>query len=288
MNKGMTVVFLFSIDRADNILKIGLGVWMIEFLDIYSGYDQSDVLKGVSLTIKDNDFAVILGPNGAGKSTLLYTLIGYLPLRKGSILIKGKSLDKWQKKELAKVIAIIPQETVMPFDYTVEEMVLMGRYPWLELMQSWSKKDMDIVHEILSKLELTPLANRYFSQLSGGEKQRVLLARALAQQTEVILLDESLSQLDINHQIEMMQLLSEINRKEGKCIILISHHINLAANVGSHLIFLKDGKLIANGSPDEVLTQNQLKQLFGVDLTLQTNPLSNRPNLVFPGITPTP
>ncbi len=261
---------------------------MIEFKDVCSGYDRKDVLKDVSLSIADSDFTVILGPNGAGKSTLLYTLIGYLPLRKGSILIKGKALEQWHKKELAKVIALIPQETAMPFDYTVEEMVLMGRYPWLELMQSWSKQDRDIVKEIIDKLDLTELTNRYFSQLSGGEKQRVLLARALAQQTEVILLDESLSQLDINHQIEMMQLLSEINRDEGKTIILISHHINLAANVASHLIFLKDGKLLANGSPDEVLTQMQLKKLFGVDLTLQTNPLSNRPNLVFPGINPAP
>lgn len=259
---------------------------MIEFKNVCSGYDQSDVLRDVSLTIADGDFAVIMGPNGSGKSTLLYTLIGYLPLRKGNILIKGKPLEQWHKKELAKVIALIPQETVMPFDYTVEEMVMMGRYPWLELMQSWSKQDKDIVQEILKQMELTALANRYFSQLSGGEKQRVLLARALAQQTEVILLDESLSQLDINHQIEMMQLLSEINRKAGKCIILVSHHINLAANVASHLIFLKEGRLLANGTPDEVLTQAQLKLLFGVDLTLQTNPLSQRPNLVFPGVNP--
>jgi iron complex transport system ATP-binding protein len=261
---------------------------MIEFNEVHSGYDQSDVLKGVSLSVADSDFAVIIGPNGAGKSTLLYTLIGYLPCRKGEILIKGKPLREWHKKELARTIALIPQETVMPFDYTVEEMVLMGRYPWLELLQSWSKRDRDLVQEILTKLDLTELANRYFTQLSGGEKQRVLLARALAQQTEVILLDESLSQLDINHQIEMMQLLSEINRKEGKCIILVSHHINLAANVSSHLIFLKEGRLLANGSPEEVLTQPQLKQLFGVDLTLQNNPLSNRPNLVFPAVNPRP
>lgn len=257
---------------------------MIEIKDVSSGYDQSDVLKGVSLSISDNDFAVIMGPNGAGKSTLLYTIIGYLPLRNGSILIKGIPLEKWHKKELAKVIALIPQETVMPFDYTVEEMVLMGRYPWLELMQNWSKQDEQIVREILIKLDLDKLSQRFYSQLSGGEKQRVLLARALAQQTEVILLDESLSQLDINHQVEFMQLLSDINRKDGKCIILISHHINLAANVSSHLIFLKEGRLIANGSPEQVLTQNRLKELYNIDLTLQTNPLSNRPNLIFPGI----
>jgi iron complex transport system ATP-binding protein len=260
---------------------------MIEINGLTCGYDAGDVLKGITLNIKQQDFAVILGPNGAGKSTLLYSLIGYLTMRKGSILIKSKALEQWHKKELARTIALIPQETGMPFDYTVTEMVLMGRYPWLELMQSYSAKDLEIVRDVLTKLDLTGLAERYFSQLSGGEKQRVLLARALAQQTEVILLDESLSQLDINHQVEMMQLLSDINKHDGKCIILVSHNINLAANVASRLVFLKEGRLLANGSPEEVLTTGLLRQLFGIDLTLQINPLSQRPNLVFPGISQT-
>jgi iron complex transport system ATP-binding protein len=259
---------------------------MISLLNVTTGYDKTDVLKGITLNISKQDFAVILGPNGAGKSTLLYSLIGYLPLRNGSITIKGKQLEHWDKKELAKVIALIPQETVMPFDYTVEEMVLMGRYPWLELMQKYSKTDLSIAVEAMQKLDLLLLKDRYYSQLSGGEKQRVLLARALAQQTEVILLDESLSQLDINHQIELMQLLSDINRTEGKCIVLVSHHINLAANVSSHLIFLKAGQLLANGSPEQVLTQARLQELFGIELLIQTNPLSQRPNLIFPSVNP--
>lgn len=256
---------------------------MIELQEIYSGYGQSEVLKGITLRIAKADFAVILGPNGSGKSTLLHTLVGYLPLHKGSISIKGKPLHQWHKKDLAKVIALIPQETAMPFDYTVEEMVLMGRYPWLQMLQSYSIRDLEIGDEIMAKLDLTALRERFYSQLSGGEKQRVLLARALAQQTEVILLDESLSQLDINHQVEFMQLLSGINRS-GKCIILVSHNINLAANVSSHLIFLKEGSLLASGTPQEVITPALLKELFGVELTIGINPLSNRPNLVFPAV----
>jgi iron complex transport system ATP-binding protein len=259
---------------------------MIKLQDVTAGYDKHDVLKGITLDIGQGDFVAVIGPNGAGKSTLLYTLINYLPTRSGDIIIRDKSLRQWNKKELARTVALIPQETVLPFDYTVTEMVLMGRYPWLELMQNWSTKDFNIVQEILCKLDLETLADRYYSQLSGGEKQRVLLARALAQQTEIILLDESLSQLDINHQIEMMQLLSEINLSEGKTIILISHNLNLAANVSSRLVFLREGRLIANGSPERVMTQPALKELFGIDLTLQNNPMSNRPNLVFPGINP--
>lgn len=257
---------------------------MISLHNATTGYDKTDVLKGITLTIHKNDFAVIMGPNGAGKSTLLYSLIGYLPLKNGSIVIKDKPLEQWHKKELAKVIALIPQETMMPFDYTVEEMVQMGRYPWLELMQKYNKTDQDIAMQAMQKLDVLFIKDRYYSKLSGGEKQRVLLARALAQQTEVILLDESLSQLDINHQVELMQLLSEINHKDGKCIILVSHHLNLAANVSTHLIFLKSGKLLANGSPEQVLTQSMLKELFDIELMLLTNPLSNRPNLIFPSV----
>jgi iron complex transport system ATP-binding protein len=259
---------------------------MIQLHNVTAGYDRHDVLKGITLEIGKGDFAAVLGPNGAGKSTLLYTLINYLPIRSGDILIQGKSLKQWHKKELAKTVALIPQETVLPFDYTVTELVLMGRYPWLELMQNWSSQDFELVQNILCRLELEALADRYYTQLSGGEKQRVLLARALAQQTEIILLDESLSQLDINHQVEMMQLLCDINQKEGKTIILISHNLNLAANAASRLVFLKDGKLLANGTPEQVMTSSALKELFNIDLMLQNNPLSHRPNLIFPGISP--
>ncbi|MFB3844607.1 MAG: ABC transporter ATP-binding protein [Candidatus Cloacimonadaceae bacterium] len=259
---------------------------MLKLTNLTCGYGDRDVLKGITLEINEHDFAVILGPNGAGKSTLLHTLIGYSPIREGSICIKGKPLEQWHKKDLARTLALIPQETVMPFDYTVREMVLMGRYPWLEMMQKYSAADFQIVDDILARLDLQELAERYFSQLSGGEKQRVLLARALAQQTEAILLDEALSQLDINHQVEMMRLLKEINHQDGKCILLVSHNINLAANAADRLILLKEGTVLANGTPEEVLTPALLKRLFGIDLILETNPLSHRPNIVFPSLSP--
>ncbi len=257
---------------------------MIRITNLSCGYELCEVLTGIDLEIDVADFAVILGQNGAGKSTLLHTLIGYLPFRSGNIFIKEIALEKWSKKDLAKVIALIPQETAMPFDYSVEEMVLMGRYPHLDLMQNWSSKDYQIVNDILKTMDLFALRTRYYSQLSGGEKQRVLLARALAQETEIICLDESLSQLDINHQVDMMQLLHNINRKQGKTIILISHQINLAANLATKLIFLKAGKVIGQGSPNEVLTSDMLKKAFDIELLLQENPLTQKPNLIFPGV----
>jgi iron complex transport system ATP-binding protein len=259
---------------------------MIRIHDLSCGYDGFEVLHAVNLEIRAGDFAVILGQNGAGKSTLLHTLTGYLPVRQGAVFIKGIPLGKWHKRDLAKTLALIPQETVLPFDYTVEELVLMGRFPHLELLQNWSHQDYALVGEIMQTMDIAQLKDRFYSQLSGGEKQRVLLARALAQETEIICLDEALSQLDINHQVCMMQLLYDVNRKHGKTIILISHQINLAANLASRLIFLKSGKVVGQGAPAEVLTSAMLKTVFEVDLLLQTNPLSGRPNLVFPGVNP--
>lgn len=257
---------------------------MIRIADLTCGYGERNVLQGIDISIEKADFAVILGQNGAGKSSLLHALIGYLPIRRGNIFIRDIALEKWNKKELAKTIALIPQETVMPFDYTVRELVLMGRYPHLDVMQSWSKRDYQIVDNILIKMDLPQLKDRFYTQLSGGEKQRVLLARALAQETEIICLDESLSQLDINHQVDMMQLLHEVNSQQGKTIVLISHQINLAANLASKLIFLKSGRVVGQGTPEQTLTTEMLQKVFDVELCLQVNPLSGKPNLVFPGV----
>ncbi len=256
---------------------------MIDIRDLSAGYPEKEVLKGINLRICEEDFAVILGPNGVGKSTLLYALIGILPITGGDILINGTSLKDWHRAELARQIALIPQETVFTYDNSVENIVLMGRFPWLRMLQNYSPNDREIAHRIMAQLELTDLKDRYFSRLSGGEKQRVLLARALTQDTKDILLDESLSQLDLNHQIEMMHLLTKINRTEKKCIVLISHHINLAANFCSKMIFLKDGKEAACGTPEEMLTSRTISEIFNVAVPMQTNPLSGRPNIVYPG-----
>lgn len=255
---------------------------MIKIDSITCSYNTTPVLSGLSLELYPDDFSVLIGPNGAGKSTLLYAIMGFMKLQSGSIRIADKELGAYKRGELARLIAYVPQESVFSFDFQVRDLVLMGRYPYQGLLETWTEEDHRIADAALEKLGLSAFRDRWFSQLSGGEKQRVLIARALAQETHYIFLDESLSQLDINHQIEIMRMLKEI-RKESKIgIVLISHNLNLAANYASRIIFLKDGKVMAVGNPDELMRSDLLKGLFGIDLELSENPLSRRMNIIYP------
>ncbi|MBM4403041.1 MAG: ABC transporter ATP-binding protein [Candidatus Cloacimonetes bacterium] len=258
---------------------------MIRVDSVSCGYTAAAVLQHLSLDIGDTEFTVIIGPNGAGKSTLLYAVMGLLPLRSGNVEIDGIDLAEMRRQDLAKLVAFVPQEVQTQFDYPVREMILMGRYPWLSMLQSWSEEDHAVAYAVMRLLKLQDLAERYFNHLSGGEKQRVLIARALAQETKYIFLDETISQLDINHQIEIMQLLDEINRLQGKGIVLVSHNLNLAANFASRLVFIRHGQVLGSGTPAEMITPQRLYELMGIELMTMHNPLSNTANILYPGRT---
>ena len=255
---------------------------MIEPKNVTCGYGDFPVLKAFSLQIAEGDFCALLGPNGAGKSTLLYTIMGYLKPSEGYITIFEKDIAKIKHSWLAKQIAFVPQETRSEFDHTVQETVLMGRYPYLGFLQSYSSEDYEAVDAVLENLKLTEFKHRWLSEISGGEKQRVLIARALVQQTPFILLDESLSQLDINYQIEIMKLLRTIHSKENKTVLIVSHNINLASNYAERLIFLKEGKLLAAGKPEDLMQKETLKDLFAVELDIMINPHTGHPNIIYP------
>jgi len=255
---------------------------MIKAEDIYCGYPENEVLRGVTLKIPASGFTALLGPNGAGKSTLLYALMGYLKIQKGKIRIMGKDLYEMGKDELAKIIAYIPQEIHNEFDYSVLDTVLMGRYPFMDFLGSYSQADIHKAESTLHLLNLWDLRNRYVQELSGGEKQRVYIARALVQETPYIFLDESLSQLDINYQLEIMRLLKKICAQQDKSIVLISHNLNLSANYADTLIFLKEGKILDLGTPNEMMQSEKLSELFSVPLTIGINPLTNINNIIYP------
>ncbi|HNQ42849.1 MAG TPA: ABC transporter ATP-binding protein [Candidatus Cloacimonadota bacterium] len=255
---------------------------MITLHEVCCGYADQDVLHEVELELPPQGFTALMGPNGAGKSTLLYAILGYLKLRRGRVEIFGKNLATYRREALARHIAFIPQEIHNEFDYTVFDTVLMGRYPYLSLMQSYGSTDHAIVDSVLNQLALWDLKDRYLMELSGGEKQRVYIARALAQDTRYILLDESLSQLDINYQLEIMHLLRKITTEQGKAIILISHNLNLAANYADRLIYLKSGRVIHSGSPRELVQTDKLTELFGIALSTAINPISGNPNIIYP------
>ena len=256
---------------------------MIKIKNIEVSYGKNKILNNITLDLKQNEFTFILGPNGAGKSTLLKSINGIVKIEAGDILIEDKNICAFEEKDLAKHIAFIPQEFNMQFDFSVYEFVLMTRYPWLNFWGHYTEKDHQIVEKYLSLLDLQDFKNRYFNQLSGGEKQRVLIARALVQETDYILMDESLSFLDINHQIEILQLLKEINNHEDKTIIMVSHNLNLAAEFADRLIFLKKGEMVTSGSPKEVYNPEYLKIVFGMDFCMIENPFTGVLNIVYNG-----
>ncbi len=255
---------------------------MIEAQNLSCGYGRELILKGASLQIAPGDFCALLGPNGAGKSTLLYALMGYLKPEKGCVELFGKNVSLLKGSYIARQIAFVPQESMHEFDHTVNETVLMGRFPYLGLLQTYSADDYRVVDEVMAMLNLSSLKHRWLSELSGGEKQRVLIARALAQETPYILLDESLSQLDINHQSEIMHLLQDIHKNQGKTVLIVSHNLNLAANYAERLIFIKAGEILASGSPDQLMQPQILQDLFGLYLETVPNPHSGRPNIIYP------
>jgi len=246
------------------------------------GYQENNVIEQLSLEFGEAEFCALVGPNGAGKSTLLKSMIGFIPYSSGSIEIDGKDIKDWSKQQLAKKISLIPQDFQLQFDHQVKELILMGRFPYIGYWQNYSRKDRGIADKIIEQLDLVELAEKRFSQLSGGERQRVAIGRALAQEASTILMDEAFSHLDLNHQIEIMQLLSKINREQKKRIILVSHNLNLASEYCERVVMLKKGKLIADGKPTEVITKENIKKLFGTELLIIKHPISGRPNLIYP------
>ena len=257
---------------------------MIEVKKLGCAYGARFVLRELDLRLSADEFTVLVGPNGAGKSTLLHALLGFMPILEGEVRLFDRPLASYRRSELARLTAFVPQETFFQFDYPVRDIVLMGRYPYLGLMQSWLSEDLEAVDKVLEQLGLSEFADRFFSQLSGGEKQRVLIARALAQETSYIFLDETLSQLDINHQVEIMARLREIVHQSGKGILLISHNLNLGANFADRMVLLSRGRVLGSGSPEEMMQPRLLQELFGLELQTMLNPVTGKPNLLYPGI----
>ncbi|MBI9031173.1 ABC transporter ATP-binding protein [bacterium] len=255
---------------------------MIHIKNLSAGYADKEIFKDLNLDFSRAEFVSILGPNGAGKSTLLKLINGFMKPESGEILIAGKRVDKWAQQDLAKIVTYIPQENFIQYNFTVEEIILMGRFPFISIWQNYSSLDREIVEKIIHDLDLQQLRHKFINQLSGGEKQRTLIARAIAQDSDYILLDETFSHLDINHQIEILNIMKDLHIQKGKSIIMVSHNINLSANYSQRMIALKDGKLIADDKPEEVMTSENLEKLFDIKLGVVTNPLTLKPNIIYP------
>lgn len=239
--------------------------------------DNEEILKDISFDIKKGAFVGIIGPNGSGKSTLLKNIYRVYKPSSGKIILDERVLSKLKEKECAQKIAVLAQESNTYFDFTVEQIVKMGRYPYKSIFEDYSKEDLQIVRQTLQKVGLENDMNRTFSKLSGGEKQRALIARALVQNADFLILDEPTNHLDIGYQIQLMDLVKNLKMTTLAAI----HDINLAAMYCDYLIVIHKGKIIKVGSPGEVITVALLKEIFGVNAYVGINPINKKIQVSF-------
>ncbi|MFW6363292.1 MAG: ABC transporter ATP-binding protein [Spirochaeta sp.] len=248
---------------------------------INAGYDGTQVLHEVSLEIPANQISVIIGANACGKSTLLKTLARLIKPTAGSITLNGKSISKIPGKRLAQTLGLLPQSPIVPEGISVADLVGRGRFPHQGLLGTWSKKDYAAVENALDSMGIMDLANRAIDELSGGQRQRVWIAMALAQQTDILLLDEPTTFLDIAHQVEILDLLTDLNRKRGTTIVMVLHELNLSVRYADRLFAMHNGRLVAEGIPSHVINCGLIKQVFNLDCRIICDPVSDSP-LVLP------
>ena len=247
--------------------------------NINFSYAAKLVMENISFAIDEAQIMAIIGPNGSGKTTLLKIINGTLFPDAGQMLIDGKDTSRWSRKDIAQKVAIVPQETAVIFPFYAEEIVLMGRFPHLSNYRFEDKKDYRIVHEAMEKTDTLTFAARRFDELSAGERQRVLIARALAQEPKVLLLDESTVFLDLKHQAQFLDLLRQLNTAQQLTVIFVTHDINLAAQHADRIILLYSGKIYAIGKPAEVITAANIKEVYDVDSLIDKNPQNGLPRM---------
>jgi iron complex transport system ATP-binding protein len=253
---------------------------LLEAKDIVTGYDKKIVVDGIDITIPSNKISVIIGANACGKSTLLKTLARLIKPISGKVLIDGKKITSMPSKKLAQILGLLPQSPVVPEGITVWDLVSRGRFPYQSFLKSMSQKDFEAIEEALEIMGITELANRCVDELSGGQRQRVWIAMALAQQTDILLLDEPTTYLDIAYQVEILDLLTDLNKKRGTTIVMVLHDINLSARYADYIFALREGKLIDKGEPEKVITSELIWTVFGLNCVVIQDPVSNSPFIV--------
>ncbi|NDY43403.1 ABC transporter ATP-binding protein [Dissulfurirhabdus thermomarina] len=223
----------------------------------------------------------LLGPNGSGKTTLLHALLGLVPLAGGEIRLWGRDIHRLTARERARRAALVPQGTGPAFPYPAAEVVLMGRYPHLRPWRGYTERDAAAARSAMDRAGVAPLAERPVTELSGGERQGVLVARSLAQEAPLLLLDEAVSAMDIHRKIELFDLFAEMNRREGATVVAVLHDLNLAALYCRRIVFLRHGRVHADGAAGEVLTPGVIEAVYGTRVLVETHPVTGRPVVCF-------
>ena len=252
---------------------------ILKLSNIGFGYENKQVLKDIDLEVNAGEILGILGPNGSGKSTLLRVMDGVLTPQNGERLINGKPYASFKKSHLAREVAMVAQENHFRFSFSCMEVVLMGRFPHLTRLQFEDHHDLKIAEDSLAATHALDFAERSIHDLSGGEKQRVLIARALAQEPRVILLDEPTSFLDLKFKREVFKLISSLSKEKGLGVAIVSHDIDLVAQYCSKIILLKNGNIYRTGDPDSVITTENIENVYECPVLVDKNPLSGRPRV---------
>ncbi|SOC50135.1 iron complex transport system ATP-binding protein [Blastococcus aggregatus] len=240
-------------------------------------YGERTVIEGLDLAVPAGRITAIVGANASGKSTLLRSMSRLLAPRAGRVLLDGRAVHRMPAKELARTLGLLPQSPIAPEGITVSDLVGRGRHPHQGVFSRWSREDDAAVAAALEATSTTELAERAVDELSGGQRQRVWIAMALAQQTDLLLLDEPTTFLDVSHQIEVLDLLTDLNRVRGTTIVMVLHDLNLAARYADHLVALESGRIHAAGEPGTVLTEDCVRAVFGLESRVIADPISGKP-----------
>lgn len=230
-----------------------------------SGYDRKTILEDVSLSIATGKMTVLVGPNGSGKSTLLKTMARILVPSAGAVLLDGKQIHTTRSREVARKLGLLPQGPIAPEGLTVRELVGQGRFPHQGLVRQWTGEDAEAVEKAMARTLVTDFADRPVDSLSGGQRQRCWIAMVLAQETDLLLLDEPTTFLDLKVQVDLMELLGELAHRDGRTLVVVLHELSLAAAYADHLVMMKDGRIAHAGSPDAIFTADRLKEVFDLD-----------------------
>lgn len=254
---------------------------LLEGTNIRFGFSpRQPVLHGTSIEGIPGKLTCILGPNGSGKTTLFRCLLGWLRPTGGSVLVRGKPIDSYAPKSLARIMAYVPQIPVSSFAFTVQDLILMGRYAHAGVLGLAGHHDLSVTRAAMDMTETAAFANRTLNELSGGEAQRVMIARALAQQPSVMLLDEPTSHLDIRNQLKIYQMMARLAHDWGMAVLCVSHDINLAARFADYLILIREGVVLASGEPKQVLTEAVLRKTYDVEVKLLPVPGETVPMII--------
>lgn len=252
----------------------------LDAFSICHRYDIITAVDSVSVSLESGEFIGILGPNGSGKTTLLRVLAGVLKPCAGAVLLDGEDIHKMPPKLVARKIAVVAQNGYIPFPFSVRDMVMMGREPHLGRFSRESRRDTDVISQAMTATGITHLAKRSVLDLSYGERQRVIIARALAQEPGILLLDEPTSHLDPGYRMEIMDIFKSLSRRKNIGVMAVLHDVNLASQYSDRLILLNHGRKVADGLPEEVVTKENMESVYGVDTVIQTHPVVGCPHVM--------